>query len=65
MKIAAKADNPLEAAKLTIAQDKAERIGRFQQGLEELMERERVKVGVRVTLQGMTLVPHLEITALE
>jgi len=64
MKIADKVD-PLEAARLAIAQDKAERIDRFQQGLEELMERERVKVGVRVTLNGMTLVPHLEITALD
>jgi hypothetical protein len=55
----------LEKAQALVAQEKQERIKRFQQRLEDLLKEERCNLAVQVTLQGMTLVPHITVTAME
>ena len=55
----------LEKATALVLQEKQERVKRCGERLEALLKEERVNIGVNVTLQGLTLVPHLQVTALD
>jgi hypothetical protein len=55
----------LEKAQALLTAEKQERIKRFQQRMEALLKEERCKLTVQVTLQGMMLMPHLDVTALD
>jgi hypothetical protein len=55
----------LEQAKKVVADEKAERLKRFQERLEALLKEERCNLSVGVTLQGLTLVPRLQVNALD
>ena len=60
-------NNPTELEKATalVFQEKQERVKRVGERLEAILKEERCNLGMNVTLQGMTLVPHLQVTALD
>ena len=55
----------LEKATALVLQEKQERVKRVGERLDAILKEERCTLGVNVTLQGMTLVPHLQVTALD
>ena len=63
--------NPLKAEELTelekatalVLQEKQERVKRFGVKLEAILKEERCNLSVNVTLQGLTLEVHLQVTA--
>ena len=55
----------IEKAQALLAQEKKERTTRFQQRLESLLKEERCSLAIQINLQGLTLVPHLSVTAMD
>jgi hypothetical protein len=55
----------LQKATALVLQEKQERVKRFQERLEALLKEERCSLNVNVSLQGLTLVPRLQVTALD
>ena len=55
----------LEKATALVLQEKQERVKRVGERLDAILKEERCTLGVNVTLQGMTLVPHLQVTTLD
>ena len=55
----------LEKATALVLQEKQKRVKRFGERLEALLKEERCSLSVGVNLQGLTLVPKLQVTALD
>ena len=55
----------LEKAKAMLVQEKQERIKRCQDRLEAVLKEERCSFQIQVALQGLTLVPHLALVAMD
>ena len=58
-------DPSLAAARELVVKEKMERVMRFKARLESLVKEERVSLSIKVSLQGMTIVPGLDVTALD